>query len=61
LPFNVDLTTPPGKLKAYRYIKGLSQKQLGNIPGVDGATVCSWELEENQPHKVILEKLNVML
>ncbi|RZK70798.1 MAG: transcriptional regulator, partial [Pedobacter sp.] len=40
---------------------GLSQKQLGKILGVDGATVCSWELEENQPHKAILEKLNIML
>ena len=61
LPFNVDLTTLPGKLKAYRYIKGLSQKRLGKILGVDGATVCSWELEENQPNKVILEKLDKIL
>jgi len=61
LPFDVDLKTLPGKLKAYRYIKGLSQKQLGIILGVDGATVCSWELEENKPHKAILAKLDMML
>jgi DNA-binding XRE family transcriptional regulator len=61
LPFDVDLTTLSGRLKAHRYINGLSQKQLGKILGVDGATVCSWELEENQPHKVILEMLATML
>ncbi|OWK72365.1 helix-turn-helix transcriptional regulator [Pedobacter sp. AJM] len=61
LPFNVDLTTLSGKLKAHRYINGLSQKQLGKILGVDGATVCSWELEENKPHKAILVKLDLML
>ena len=61
LPFNVDLTTLSGKLKAHRNINGLSQKQLGKIVGVDGATVCSWELEENKPHKAILAKLDMML
>ena len=60
MPFEVDLTTLSGKLKAYRHINGLSQKQLGKILGVNGATVCSWELEENQPHKAILEKLDTM-
>lgn len=61
LPFNVDLTTLSGKLKAHRYINGLSQKQLGKILSVDGATVCSWELEENKLHKAILVKLDLML
>ena len=27
------------------HLNVLSQKQLGKILGVDGATVCSWELE----------------
>ena len=61
LPFDVDLTTLSGKLKAHRNINGLSHKQLGKIVGVDGATVCSWELEENKPHKAILAKLDMML
>jgi DNA-binding XRE family transcriptional regulator len=61
LPFNIDLTTLPGKLKAHRYIKGLSQNQLGKILSVYGATVGSWELEENNPHEVILAKLDIML
>jgi hypothetical protein len=41
LPFDVDLTTLSGKLKAHRHFNGLSQKQLGKIVGVDRATVCS--------------------
>ena len=61
IPFEADLTTLSGKLKAHRQINGLSQKQLGKILGVDGATICSWELEENQPHKAIFEKLDMML
>lgn len=60
IPFEVDLTTLPGKLKAYRHINGLSQKQLGKILGVNGATVCGWKLEENQPNNSILEKLDTM-
>ncbi|WP_165456515.1 helix-turn-helix transcriptional regulator [Pedobacter kyonggii] len=61
IPFEVNLTTLSGKLKAHRHINGLSQKQFGKILGVDGATVCSWELEENKPHKEIMEKLDSML
>jgi hypothetical protein len=44
MPFEVDLTSLSGKLKEHRHINGLSQKQLGKILGVDGATVCSWEI-----------------
>ncbi len=58
LPFEVDLTTFSGELKAYRQINGLSQVQLGEILNVDGATVCSWELGENRPHKRMLAKLD---
>jgi DNA-binding XRE family transcriptional regulator len=61
VPFEADLTTLSGKLKAHRHINGLSQKQLGKIIGVEGATICSWELEENQPQKAILEKLDKLL
>jgi len=60
LPFKVDLTTLLGKLKAYRHMNGLSQKQLGKILMVDAATVCSWELGEHKPQKEMLTKLNLM-
>lgn len=61
LPFWVDMKTLPGKLKAYRHINGLSQKQLGKILEVDGATVCSWELGEQNPQKAMLTKLDAIL
>jgi len=60
LPFEIDLTTFSGKLKAFRQINGFSQKQLGEIFEVDGATVCSWELGENQPHKRMVAKLDLI-
>lgn len=58
LPFEIDMSMLPGRLKAYRYLNGPSQKQLGKILKVDGATVCSWELGETQPYKGMLTKLN---
>ncbi|MEN5197014.1 helix-turn-helix domain-containing protein [Sphingobacterium faecium] len=61
LPFEFDETTLSGRLKACRCRNGLSQKQLAKIIGVDGATVCSWELEENYPHKGTLAKVDMIL
>jgi len=57
LPFDFDLTTISGKLKTYRHLKGISQKRLGTILNVDGATVCSWEQNEFQPYEKTLKKL----
>ncbi len=61
MPIEVDLTTLSVKLKAHRHIHGISQKQFGKVLGVDGATICSWELEENKPHKAVMEKLDSIL
>ncbi|MBE9601600.1 transcriptional regulator [Pedobacter sp. MC2016-24] len=61
LPFDVNFATLGGKIKAYRLMNGFSQKKLGEIVGIDGGTICSWELGENQPHKKMLKKLDVML
>jgi len=59
-PFEVYLTTLPGKIKHVDILKGLA-KTTGKILGVDGATVCSWESGEFQPHRAILKKLHAML
>lgn len=61
LPFEVELTTLSGKLKAHRQINGLTQRQLGKILGVDGTTVCSWELKQNEPNNEVLLKLCAIL
>jgi hypothetical protein len=44
LPFEFDMSTLPGRLKAYRLMNGLSQKQLGKILKVDGVryAVGNW-------------------
>ena len=60
-PVEVELTTLPGKIKHLDILKGLAKNQLGKILGVDGATVCSWESGEFQPHRAILKKLHAML
>ncbi|MBS7565457.1 transcriptional regulator [Mucilaginibacter sp. Bleaf8] len=61
LPFSFDQTTLSGKLKAYRHLKGMSQKRLGTILNVDGATISSWEQSESQPYKRTLDKINKIL
>jgi DNA-binding XRE family transcriptional regulator len=61
LPFSFDQTTLAGKLKTYRHLKGISQKKLGRMLNVDGATVSSWEQGESQPYKRAIEKINTLL
>jgi DNA-binding XRE family transcriptional regulator len=61
LPFSFDQTTLSGKLKTYRHVKGISQKKLGTMLNVDGATISSWEQGESQPHKQTLIKLYALL
>jgi transcriptional regulator with XRE-family HTH domain len=48
-------------LKAYRHLKGISQKKLGTMLNVDGATISSWEQGESQPHKQTLKRLYALL
>ena len=59
--FPFELTTLSGRLKAHRQINGLTQKQLGKILEVDGTTVCSWELKQNEPHNEVLATLYAIL
>jgi DNA-binding XRE family transcriptional regulator len=61
LPYNFDLTTLFGKLKACRHLKGISQKKLGTMLNVDGATIGSWEQGESQPYKRTLNKIQTLL
>lgn len=32
-----------GKVKAYRYVHGLTHNQMGRLVGVNGSTVSAWE------------------
>ncbi len=42
-PFDIDMSTFEGKVKAYRYRNGLSQKYFAKLMNVDPATVARWE------------------
>jgi transcriptional regulator with XRE-family HTH domain len=59
-PFEIDTSTLGGKIKKYRFLQGLSQKQMGKIIGVDGGTVCDWENNKTRPWRRIVEKLEMM-
>jgi transcriptional regulator with XRE-family HTH domain len=60
-PFEIDTTTLMGKLKAYRYQNGLSQKKLGKTLNVDATTILGWELGQRKPSKKMLTKLHDVL
>lgn len=61
LPFENDITTLSGKLKAYRYMNGLSHKQMGKILEVNASTIGAWEKGEQAPKPKILGKLELSL
>ncbi|WP_430720499.1 helix-turn-helix domain-containing protein [Sphingobacterium daejeonense] len=42
-PFKLDKSTFSGKIKAYRYLNGLTQKRFAKLMNVDPATVSRWE------------------
>lgn len=42
-PFELDLTTFEGRIKAYRYLNGLSLKHFAKLMEVDPQTVVGWE------------------
>ncbi len=60
LPFSFDLTKLSGKMKAYRHLKGISQKKLGTMLNVDCATVSGWEQGASQPYQRTLDKINTL-
>lgn len=42
-PFELDLTTFEGRIKAYRYLHGLSRKHFAKLMAVDPQTIVNWE------------------
>jgi transcriptional regulator with XRE-family HTH domain len=49
------------KLRSYRQLRGLSQKKLSEMLGVDQSTLASWERGIHQPIGRLIEKLKVLL
>ena len=56
-PFQIDTDTLGGKVKHYRYQKGLSQKRFAKLIGVDPSTIKSWEENEFEPEPENSKKL----
>lgn len=50
-----------GRLKEYRWRKGLSQKRLGEMLGVDASTVGSWEKGKSVPSACNLKELESLI
>jgi DNA-binding XRE family transcriptional regulator len=49
-----------GRIKKYRYIRGLTQKQMGKKVGVNGSTICDWENGQTTPKGKYLKRLRFM-
>lgn len=60
-PFEVDMTTYQGKLKAYRYKNGLTHAQIGKIFDFNASTIGAWENGKHAPMKNELKKLQQLL
>jgi len=56
-PFQIETETLGGKVKHYRYQKGLSQKRFAKLLGVDPSTIKSWEENEFEPEPENSKKL----
>lgn len=50
LPISIDVSSIRGRIKYYRYIKGLSHKKMGQLLSVNSTTVGAWESGESIPH-----------
>ncbi len=57
VPFEIDTTTLGGKIKLYRYMKGISQEALAYELSVNESTVFNYENDRYKPFLKTLEKL----
>jgi transcriptional regulator with XRE-family HTH domain len=49
------------RLKAYRWVRGLSQKELAATLGIDESTVWHWEHAGTRPSKVNTVRIEELL
>lgn len=61
IPCSLNLKKLSGRINAYRYLNGLSQKQLGKLISVNASTISSWENEAFIPDPNNLIQLNNIL
>lgn len=56
-PFDIDTSTLGGKIKRYRYMKGVAQEQLAKELGVNESTVFHYEKNNKKPLRKTMAKL----
>lgn len=56
-PFKKKAETLAERIREYRRVHGLTQKNLAERLGVDPTTLEGWEREEHQPTKRLLDQL----
>lgn len=52
LPVEIDTSTFGGRVTKYRYIKGLTPKEFGDLISADPSTVRDWEKGKNRPNNM---------
>ncbi|QNL49742.1 helix-turn-helix transcriptional regulator [Olivibacter sp. SDN3] len=60
-PIEFNEANLSGRLKAYRWRNGFSNKRLGEVLNVDGSTILAWKNETSIPKKEHLMKLEALL
>ena len=60
-PFEIDTSTLGGKIKRYRYMKGVTQEELAKELGVDESTVNHYERNNKKPLRKTMAKLAPIL
>ncbi len=60
-PFSHETESLAGKILKYRYIHGLTHRQMGRKIGVNATAIGAWEIGENKPQAASLWKLQKIL
>lgn len=61
LPVEIDTSTFGGRIAYYRYIKGLTPKEFGDLISVDPSTVRDWEKGKNKPYSKTAQRVKAIL
>jgi len=56
-PYQINNKTFGDQLKSYRYLNGLTQKDLAKILNIDLSTVGAWEKNMSEPKTMLRNKV----
>jgi transcriptional regulator with XRE-family HTH domain len=60
-PFEKEPVTLGDRIREYRRVRGLSQKNLAEQIGIDPSTLAGWERAEHHPINAYVEKVKSIL